>query len=208
MSPVFPSVYRRTADDPGHPGRYGLRRSPPSPARRRDARPATLPPAPAAPLPFLSALAALTALPFRPALVCAGLLAAAVPALALAQSDATVYEDAMTRSAEICPGYATERARPGIRAVPVGALRVLAKRQLTLCPDRRLDAAAPVVWYGHSGVFSWNPEIDAAVELLKARVDAMSRREEFPVGTLVWSLDGNAVTGAVVPTFEPRPRPR
>lgn len=133
----------------------------------------------------------------------AGLLVITAPAPA--QSDAAVYEKAMARSAELCPGYATERARPGIRAIPVGALRVLDKRRLTLCPDRRLDAATPVVWYGQSSVFTWNPETEGAVDLLKARVDAMTRSEEFPVETLVWSLDGKAVTGAVVPPFEARP---
>ena len=80
-------------------------------------------------------------------------LVLAVPA-AYAQSDAQVYESAIAQAARICPGHAKERTTPGIRAVPVGALRVLAQRSYTMCPDRRLDPATPAVWYGADGVFA------------------------------------------------------
>ena len=133
---------------------------------------------------------------------------AALAGTAHAQTDRTVYENALERSAANCPGYSTERAGPGIRAVPVGALRVVARREFTLCPDRRLDAATPVVWYGERGVFTWNPDVPAGIEVLKSRVDAMTRTEDFPADTVVWDSTGKPVSGATVPSFEFGPRPR
>lgn len=124
-----------------------------------------------------------------------------------AQSDAQVYENAIARAAQICPGHATERTSPGVRAIQVGALRVLAQRRFTLCPDRRLNADTPAVWYGEVGVFAWNPEVKDAVTLLTGKVDAMTRKEEFPPSTVVWKADGSEAKGTTVPMFEPRPRP-
>lgn len=138
---------------------------------------------------------------------------AAVVALALAasaayaQSDAQVYESAIADAARICPGHSKERTTPAIRAVPVGALRVLAQRSYTMCPDRRLDAATPAVWYGAAGVFAWNPDDKNAAKLIAGKVDAMTRKEEFPAETLVWKADGSEARGVTVPMFEPRPRP-
>ncbi|MEH6417786.1 hypothetical protein [Pseudomonas sp. CGJS7] len=138
---------------------------------------------------------------------------AAVLAIALlapsayAQSDAQVYESALAESARVCPGHSKERTTPGVRAVPVGALRVLAQRHYTMCPDRRLDAATPAVWYGAAGVYAWNPEVEGAAKLIAGKVDAMTRKEEFPAETLVWKTDGSEAKGATVPMFERRPRP-
>lgn len=126
---------------------------------------------------------------------------------AQAQSDAEVYESAIAQSASVCPGHSKERTTPGVRAVPVGALRVLAQHRYTMCPDRRLDKATPAVWYGKAGVFAWNPDAEGAAKLIARQIDAMTRKQEFPVETLVWKADGNAATGAVVPVFEARPRP-
>lgn len=137
--------------------------------------------------------------------VAAGLLFGAGGAFA--QADAQVYESAIAEAARLCPGHSKERTTPGVRAVPVGALRVLAQRGYTMCPDRRLDAATPAVWYGAAGVFAWNPDAKGAAKLIAAKVDAMTRKEEFPEQTLVWKADGSAATGATVPMFERRPRP-
>ncbi|SFK74212.1 hypothetical protein SAMN04487938_1810 [Lysobacter sp. cf310] len=126
---------------------------------------------------------------------------------AFAQSDAMVYEAAIAEAARLCPGHSKERTTPGVRAVPVGALRVLAQRSYTLCPDRRLDAATPAVWYGAAGVFAWNPDAKGAAKLIAAKIDAMTRKEEFPAQTLVWKADGSPATGVTVPMFERRPRP-
>lgn len=144
--------------------------------------------------------------PRRLAPLAALALIAAVGA-AQAQSDAQVYESAIAESARLCPGHSKERTTPGVRAVPVGALRVLAQRDYTMCPDRRLDAAAPAVWYGQAGVFAWNPEVEGAAQLIAKQVDAMTRKEEFPAETLVWKADGSPAQGATVPMFEPRARP-
>lgn len=124
-----------------------------------------------------------------------------------AESDAQVYENAIERTARLCPGHSVERSTPGVKAIQVGALRVLAKRDVTLCPDRRLDAATPVVWYGRASVYAWNPEATGAVAVLATRVDAMTRKEDFPVETLVWNADGSEAKGVTVPTLELRPRP-
>lgn len=72
-----------------------------------------------------------------------------------------------------------------MRAVPVGALRVLAQRGYTMCPDRRFDAATPAVWSGAAGVFAWNPDAKGAAKLIAAKTDAMTRKQEFPAETLV-----------------------
>ena len=135
------------------------------------------------------------------------LLGALVAFQARAQSDAQVYDNAIEQAARVCPGHSAERTRPGIRAVGVGALRVLAQRRITMCPDRRLDAATPVVWYGRAGVFAWNPEVKEAVALVASRVDAMTRKDEFPADTLVWKADGSEAKGVTVPMFERRARP-
>ena len=143
--------------------------------------------------------------PWRPLCVALGL--ALVAFNTHAQSDAEVYENAIARAAQICPGHSTERTSPGVRAIGVGALRVLAQRRFTLCPDRRLGADTPVVWYGEVGVFAWNPEAKGSVALLAGKVDTMTRKEEFPPGTVVWKADGSEAKGVTVPMFERRPRP-
>jgi len=135
------------------------------------------------------------------------LLGALVAFQARAQSDAQVYDNAIEQAARVCPGHSAEHTRPGIRAVGVGALRVLAQRRITMCPDRRLNAATPVVWYGRAGVFAWNPEVKEAVALVASRVDAMTRKDEFPADTLVWRADGSEARGVTVPMFERRARP-
>lgn len=131
------------------------------------------------------------------------LAASASPALA--QSDRQVAEDMITRSANVCPGHSTERTAPTVRAVPVGALRVMLDRGLVMCPDRRLDAAAPAVFYGRVGVFGWNPEVPAGATVVVKQIDAMTRADDYPVETLVWDAKGKALTQQTVPAFEPRP---
>ncbi|WP_295519904.1 hypothetical protein [uncultured Stenotrophomonas sp.] len=127
------------------------------------------------------------------------------PALAFAQPDRQVAEDMVTRAANVCPGHSTERTAPTVKKVPVGALRVMLDRGLVMCPDRRLDAAAPAVFYGRVGVFGWNPEVPAAAAVVVAKIDQMTRKDEYPVETLVWDAKGTALTQQTVPAFEPRP---
>ncbi|MBV6863727.1 hypothetical protein [Xanthomonas euvesicatoria] len=131
---------------------------------------------------------------------------AALPALA--QSDRQVVEDMLTRSANVCPGHSTERTTPTVKAVPVGALRVLRvmlERGLVMCPDRRLDAAAPAVFYGRLGVFAWNPDVKAGSTVIAKQIDSMTRKDEYPTDTLVWDAKGTALKQQTVPMFEPRP---
>ena len=127
------------------------------------------------------------------------------PALALAQADREVAANMVTRAANVCPGHSAERTTPTVNKVPVGALRVMIDRGLVMCPDRRLDASAPAVFYGRVGVFGWNPEVPAAATVVVAKIDQMTRKDEYPVETLVWDAKGTALTQQTVPAFEPRP---
>ncbi|AKK66104.1 hypothetical protein [Xanthomonas translucens] len=131
------------------------------------------------------------------------LSAAALPAFA--QSDRQVVEDMLLRSANVCPGHSTDRTSPTVNAVPVGALRVMLDRGLVMCPDRRLDADAPAVFYGRLGVFAWNPEVKAASTVIVKQIGSMTRNEEYPTETLVWDAKGTALTQQTVPMFEPKP---
>ncbi len=111
----------------------------------------------------------------------------------------------VTRSANVCPGHSAERTTPTVKKVPVGALRVMLDRGLVMCPDRRLDASAPAVFYGRVGVFAWNPEVPEGANVVVKQIDAMTRKDEYPVETLVWDGKGTALTQQTVPAFEPRP---
>jgi hypothetical protein len=124
---------------------------------------------------------------------------------ALAQSDREVAEAMVTRSANVCPGHSAERTNATVKAVPVGALRVMLERGLVMCPDRRLDASAPAAFYGKYGVFQWNPEVKAGVSVIVQKIDAMTRKDEFPPETLVWDANGKPLTQQTVPAFEPKP---
>lgn len=135
-------------------------------------------------------------------------LALLATATAHAQSDREVAENAIAQAAELCSGHSAERTGPTVRAVPVGALRVLAQRGFVLCPDRRLDGEAAAVFYPTAGVFTWNPEQPASGAALVKVVDRLTRSEEFPVETSVWDAAGNTLTGQTVPAFEPRPDAR
>ena len=92
-----------------------------------------------------------------------------------------------------------------VKAVPVGALRVMLDRGLVMCPDRRLDADAPAVFYGRLGVFAWNPEVAASAAVIVKQIDSMTRKDEYPVETLVWDAKGTALKQRTVPMFEPKP---
>ncbi len=127
------------------------------------------------------------------------------PVLAAAQSDREVAEGMVTRSANVCPGHSAERTTPTVRKVPVGALRVMLDRGLVMCPDRRLDASAPAVFYGRVGVFAWNPDVPEATRVVVEKIDQMTRKDAYPVETLVWDVKGAALTQQTVPSFEPRP---
>ncbi|MBD4120312.1 hypothetical protein GUH64_18185 [Xanthomonas citri pv. citri] len=142
-------------------------------------------------------------MPWKSTLAMLALSTAALPALA--QSDRQVVEDMLTRSANVCPGHSTERTTPTVKAVPVGALRVMLERGLVMCPDRRLDAAAPAVFYGRLGVFAWNPEVEAGSTVIAKQIDSMTRKDDYPTDTLVWDAKGSALTQQTVPMFEPRP---
>lgn len=142
-------------------------------------------------------------MPWKSTVALLALSAAALPAFA--QSDRQVVDDMLLRSANVCPGHSTERTAPTVKAVPVGALRVMLDRGLVMCPDRRLDAEAPAVFYGRLGVFAWNPEVKAGSTVIVKQIDTMTRNEEYPAETLVWDAKGTALKQQTVPMFEPKP---
>lgn len=134
---------------------------------------------------------------------CLGLILVVAPP-AHAQKDRQVYEDAIARSAEVCPDHSSDRTRPGITAVPAAALKVLQSREIALCPDRRLDSTTPAVWYGKQGVFAWNPAVKAAPKVLASHIVAYTRSDSFPKETIVWKANGKLAEGALVPAFRKR----
>ncbi|MDR6674739.1 hypothetical protein J2Y70_003365 [Xanthomonas translucens] len=142
-------------------------------------------------------------MPWKSTVAMLALSTAALPAFA--QPDRQVVEDMVTRSANVCPGHSTERTTPTVKAVPVGALRVMLERGLVMCPDRRLDAEAPAVFYGRLGVFAWNPDVAASSGVIVKQIGSMTRSDEFPTETLVWDSKGTALKQQTVPMFEPRP---
>ena len=133
------------------------------------------------------------------------LILALVTTPAFAQSDREVVEDMVTRSANVCPGHSADRTTPTVKAVPVGALRVMLERGLVMCPDRRLDADAPAAFYGSVGVFTWNPEVKEGSAVIVKQIDAMTRKDEYPQDTLVWNAKGEALKQRTVPAFEAKP---
>lgn len=142
-------------------------------------------------------------MPLKSTLVMAALSAAAFSAHA--QSDSQVVQDMVTRSANVCPGHSAARTTPTVKMLPVGALRVMLERGLVMCPDRRLDADAPAVFFGRVGVFAWNPELPAGAQVIVKQIDTMTRKDEYPADTLVWDANGKQLAQRTVPAFEPKP---
>lgn len=130
-------------------------------------------------------------------------LLASLPAYA--ESDREVVESMVTRSANVCPGHSADRTTPTVKAVPVGALRVMLERGLVMCPDRRLDADAPAAFYGRVGVFEWNPEVKESTAVIVKQIDAMTRKDDYPQDTLVWDAKGQPLKQRTVPAFEAKP---
>lgn len=54
-------------------------------------------------------------------------------------------------------------------------------------------------------MFAWNPEVPEGANVVVKQIDAMTRKDEYPVETLVWDGTGTALTQQTVPAFEPRP---
>jgi hypothetical protein len=61
------------------------------------------------------------------------------------------------------------------------------------------------VFYGRDGVFEWNPEVPASVEVIAKQIDAMTRKDEYPSDTLVWDAKDMPLEQRTVPAFEPKP---
>ena len=105
-------------------------------------------------------------------------------------TDAQILTTAQTQSSLACPDYTPERGNPGIAAVPVAALRTIAKHEILLCPDTHISGDTAIVWYPKLGVFTWKPGDPAILKTLAEIVDRLARLDDFPQNTTVWdSLD-------------------
>jgi hypothetical protein len=101
-------------------------------------------------------------------------------------TDAQVLTAAQTQASLACPDYTPERGNPGVAAIPVAALRILAKHEVVLCPDTRLKDDAAIVWYPKLGVFTWKPGDPAILKTLAEIVDRIARLDDFPGNLIVW----------------------
>lgn len=86
----------------------------------------------------------------------------------------------------------------------VDALRVLLERRYTLCPDRRVEGDAAVLWYPQWGSLVWNPSSPASVHALAIKADQLTRSLDFPRQLTVWNSKGTELTGQTVPEFQSR----
>ena len=127
---------------------------------------------------------------------------------AFAQSNREEVDSAAAYSASVCPERDDQAMTILLRVVTAEALRALAQRGIAICPDRRLTAEAPAVWYGNPGAFVWHPDIEGAGTVLVANIESMARNGSFPVQTLVWNTQGIRLTGRTIPAFEARPGAR
>jgi hypothetical protein len=118
-----------------------------------------------------------------PGLVAVGL---GVQTQADAPTEAQVVEAAQAQASAACPEYTVERGNAGIAAVPVAALRVLARHRVVLCPDGRIKGEMAVIWYPKVGVFAWTPGDPAVVKTLAEIVDRIARLDDFPEAITVW----------------------
>jgi hypothetical protein len=137
-----------------------------------------------------------------PALLCATL---AARGQADTPTDAQVLAATQMQSSLACPDYTAERGNPGIAAVPVAALSVLAKHKFTLCPDRRIQGEMAVLWYPKVGVFAWNPTDPAVVKTLAEIVDRISRLDDFPEALTVWNASDEELSNQTAPEFTFKP---
>ena len=118
-----------------------------------------------------------------------------------AQTDDRTVTLMQDKASLACADYSTDRAKPGIAAVPVDALRVLLKHRFLVCPDRRISGQMAVVWYPGVGVLSWNPASPVSIRELARIADKLTRTEDFPQGLTVWSEAGAEIRNQIVPEF-------
>ncbi|MBL9197193.1 hypothetical protein VB151_06130 [Xanthomonas fragariae] len=127
--------------------------------------------------------------------------------MAQAQSDRDVGGQALAMSARICPAHSTERTRPAVRTLPVGALRVLVQRDGHAMPGpvfARRDTGGVVRPSRGARLKSRCAQRGEATD---HKVGVMTRSEEFHTATVVWDANGEPAKNVAVPAFEPRARP-
>jgi hypothetical protein len=134
--------------------------------------------------------------------LCAATLTAQTPPQTNTPTDAQILTAAQTQSSLACPGYTPDRGNPGIAAVPVAALRVLARHHFLLCPDTRLNADMAVLWYPKPGVFTWKPGDPAILKTLAEIVDRQTRLDDFPDAITVWDADDEELSNQNAPDFK------
>jgi len=137
-----------------------------------------------------------------PALFAATLTAQTPAAQADTPTDTQLLTTTQTQSSLACPDYTPDRANPGIAAVPVAALRTLAKHHFLLCPDPRLKDDMAVLWYPKPGVFTWKPNDPAILKTLTEIVDRIARLDDFPETITVWDAADEELSTQIAPDFK------
>jgi len=135
-----------------------------------------------------------------------GLLAAVIPWAAHANEEQD-YDALIDQSANICPNYSGKSGAPALHSFKIETIRFIPRRHVYLCPDSKLTAATPVVWYGDRKVLVWNPEISGATDQAKALLNHMIGDDTFPTNLTVVDASGKPVTGHLIPSFEFRENP-
>lgn len=123
---------------------------------------------------------------------------------ARAQSDLQITEQMQHQASLVCADYSVARGTPGIAHVSVDALRVLLEHRYTLCPDRRLQGDAALVWYPQWGSLVWNPEREESLNELSVKARELAKTLDFPQQLTVWNGKGQELKGQVVPEFHSR----
>lgn len=129
--------------------------------------------------------------------------AASLPS-AGAQSDLQITEQMQHRASLVCADYSVARGNPGIAHVSVDALCILLEHRYTLCPDRRVQGDAALIWYPQWGSLVWNPERAESLTQLNVKSRELAKTLDFPQQLTVWNGKGEELRGQVVPEFHSR----
>ena len=122
-----------------------------------------------------------------------------------AQTERETVEAMQTKASLACPDYSTDRGNATIAHLPIDSLRVLAKHNVVLCPDRRLKGEHAVAWYPELGALVWTPANPGAAAALALVAQRFTKTEDFPQGLEVYNAKGEPLKNQIVPTFDFKP---
>lgn len=114
------------------------------------------------------------------------------------------YDDYINLAARICPDHSRDGTRIGIRNVEINALRIMKRTGYYLCPFKKVESPAAVIFYPDYNMFTWNPDVPASVSALRIVTSNLAGTEEYPNVLTVWDANGKKLTNQQVYTFKPR----